>query len=169
MSDGHLFVLDIPDLSKRRLSLSSIFVLNHGQEASAIKSGEIEANNNSSDTKQKWQGLRRNPALRSYMPGEGFDYMAVIYNAKSKEDRAPQLEFQFTILKNGEVYYQSNREDIDLQGEEDWNRIPIVKKLTFNNTMGEGTFLLGVMVFDKQAEVKFNTAFQLIDFEIRKE
>lgn len=55
--------------------------------------------------------------------------------------------------------------DIDLSEVDDLGRIPIAKRLTFDNKMPEGTYLFQLVVTDKQN--KSRTAAQALDFEIR--
>jgi VWFA-related protein len=160
--------LQIPDLKKPRLALSSLFVINQNEEASDIKSGNIEGSSNASDSGRKLHETK-SPALRSYLPGEGFDYLTMVYNAKNKEELQPNLESQVTIFKDGEKYFEGKREDVDLHGVGDLGRIPIMKRLVFDSKMGEGAYLLQLAVRDKQNKDQSRTASQAIDFEIRKE
>jgi hypothetical protein len=160
--------LQIPDLKKPRLALSSIFVINQNKEASDIKSGNIEGNTNASDSTRKWHEAR-SPALRSYLPGEGFDYIAMVYNANAGKGQEPMLESQVTIFKDGKKYFEGNREAVDLHGVGDLGRIPIMKRLVFNSGMNEGAYLLQLAVRDKQDKSQLRNASQAIDFEIRKE
>jgi hypothetical protein len=160
--------LQIPDLKKPRLALSSLFVINQNEEASDIKSGNIEGSSNASDSGRKLHETK-SPALRSYLPGEGFDYLTMVYNAKNKEGPQPNLESQVTIFKDGEKYFEGKREDVDLHGVGDLGRIPIMKRLVFDSKMGEGAYLLQLAVRDKQNKDQSRTASQAIDFEIRKE
>ncbi len=158
--------LQIPDLKKPRLALSSIFVINQDEEASDIKAGNIEAGRDASDSGRKLHETK-SPALRSYLPGEGFGYLTMVYDAKNKEGLQPNLESQVTIFKDGEKYFEGKREDVDLHGVGDLGRIPIMKRLVFESGMKEGAYLLQLTVRDKQN--KSRTASQAIDFEIRKE
>jgi hypothetical protein len=161
---GYQF-LEIPDLDKRRLSLSSIFVLIPGEDASAIPSA-LEQDGGSSDSMRQWQALSKSPALRTYLPGDTFDYATMVYNAKAKEGSSPKLEFQYILFKNGQLFQKSNPEELDLKGMDDFGNIPIVKKLVSNEKMDSGAYLLYLRVTDKQ---KSRTADQSIDFQIGKE
>jgi len=180
---GYQF-LEIPDLSKVRLSLSSIFVLNNEfdneKDEAAIKSGDIKDNSGTLDTMRKWRALVQSPAVRTYEPGESFDYMTVVYNAKNVAGQAPKLEFRYTLFKDGQIYRQEEPEDINLNQMDDLGRIPIVKKLVFDSNMDDGDYLLQLTVADKpssekRASGKSRTApppriaVQAIDFQIRKE
>jgi VWFA-related protein len=161
IGSGYQF-LNIQDLKNRRLSLSSLFLLNPGEDASALKSGNIAIDSDSSDFALKWEASRKSPARRSYLVGEGFDYMAIVYNAKAG------LELQFTVYKEGKEFYKGNPEDIDLKAMDDLGRISIMKRLDFNAQMEEGAYQLQLKVVDKQSKEKSSAAVQTIDFEIHK-
>jgi VWFA-related protein len=160
--------LQIPDLKKHRMALSSIFVINQNEEATDIKSGNIGGNSNASDSTRKLREAK-SPAVRTYLSGEGFDYLAMVYNATTAEGSEPKLESQVTIFKDGKKYFEGNREDIDLHGVADTGRIPIMKRLVFDSKMDEGAYLLQLAVRDKQNKGQARVASQAIDFEIRKE
>jgi hypothetical protein len=89
--------LEIPDLKKKRLALSSIFVVNRGGDVLDFGSEGKEQTDSGSGSVLGQQQGRKSPAIRSYLPGEGFDYMAIAYNAKMI--RAPELESQFVLFK----------------------------------------------------------------------
>jgi VWFA-related protein len=159
--------LQIREVKDRRLSLSSLFVLTPDENMYSIISGSVAADR-LSDIARKWQASRKSPARRSYMAGEGFDYMAILYNPKSKGSRAPDLESQLTIFKDGKELYKGNPEEIDPRGIDDLGRIPIVKRLDFNAQVEEGTYQLQLEVTEKRVGGKSNSTFQTVDFEIRK-
>ncbi len=158
--------LQIPDLKKSRLSLSSIFVIDHNEDTAVIKSGNIDVNN-ASDSARKLHEAR-SPALRSYLPGEGFDYIAMVYNANASKGQEPGLESQVSIFKDGKKIFVGKREDVDLHGVGDLGRIPIMKRLVFDRKMDEGAYVLQLTVADKQNKDQSRVASQAIDFEIRK-
>jgi VWFA-related protein len=166
VGSGYQF-LRIQNINDRSLSLSSLFVLNPDESIYSILSGSV-AMDRFSDFIRKWEASRTSPARRSYMAGEGFDYMAIVYNPKPKGSPAPNLESQFTIFKDGKECYKGNLEEIDPRGIDDFGRIPILKWLDLNTQMEEGTYQLQLKVAEKQAKGKSNATLQTIDFEIRK-
>jgi VWFA-related protein len=164
IGSGYQF-LEIPDLGRLRLSLSSILALYNEQDASVLKSGNIEEDVDSYNTMRKWRALSKSPAFRTYKPGESFDYLMFAYNANNKDGKTSILEFKSTLFRDGQVYRQE-AENINLKGMDNPGRIPIVKRLVLDN-MDEGDYLLQLTVTDKQAPGR--TAAQAIDFQIRKE
>jgi hypothetical protein len=160
--------LEIPDLKKGRLSISSIFVANRSNDLSALQSGKMGEDPHTPNSPVNWKEMPDSPALRSYPPGGGFDGIAIIYNAKSDKESEPQLESQFTIYKDGKEYSKGDLDAVNLGGVEDLARIPVAKRLTFGNGMEAGDYVLQLTVTDKKARKKSSTAAQAIDFTIRK-
>jgi VWFA-related protein len=166
IGSGYQF-LDIPDLSKLRLSLSSIFILNDARDQAVIASGDIREDADSFNIMRKWQAMIDSPALRSYKPGESLDYLLIVYNAKNRFIQAPKLEFQSTLFKDG-LKYRQEKEDISLNGIDAFGRISIVKKVLFDNDMPEGNYLLQLAVVDSQSKKNPRVAVQATDFQIKK-
>ena len=158
--------LEIPDLKKKRLALSSIFVLNHREDVSEFRSEAVGQRGYGSDSVLERQETRKSPAIRSYLPGERFDYMVVAYNAKEKQ--APDLETQFVLFKDDEEFVIGNILPVSTEGIDGFFGIPITRRLLFEETMEPGKYVLQVTVTDNQAKKKNGTASQAIDFEIQK-
>jgi VWFA-related protein len=156
--------INIPDLHKEQLALSSIFILNKGEDAAGINPGIIESN--VVDRNYKWQAMPKSPALRIYHPGDSIDFVTFVYNAKTKANSIPRLEYQYYIMKDGEVYSKGSVENIDSQFVDNAGQYPILKKILLDGKMAPGTYQLHVAVRDKSNKIKFNTAMQAIDFEI---
>jgi hypothetical protein len=159
--------LEIPNLKEPRLALSSIFIINRDEDLSRIKSGD------SSDlqTKQFFDpdALRRSPALRSFLPGEGFGYVVMVYNAKSKKIKEPRLESQIVLYKDGEEYLRTEMEDVDTPETGIFEMIPVIKRLNVEPNMAPGDYVMQFMVRDKEYEKERRGAAQAIDFQIRQE
>jgi VWFA-related protein len=167
IGSGYQFI-EVPDLNMLRLSLSSIFVLTDEKDGSTISSGKIKDESDSFRAMRQWLMLQRSPALRIYKPGESFDYMTVLYNAKNKSAHTPNLEFRSILFKDGLIYRQET-EDINLNGIDELGRIPIAKKFVIENGMDEGDYLLQLVVIDKITPGKSRVAAQGVNFTIRKD
>lgn len=159
---------EIPDLKKHHLALSSIFVFNHAEDLSKIKSGNIEDGKVASSRTLKYEVIPKSPAIRSYVPGEGFDYLAMIYNAKSKGSAEPQLESQYILFRDGKEFLKGDIEAVEPHGTESLQAIPIAKTLALGKMIAEGDYVLQLQVRDKQSDKKSRKAVQAIDFEIHK-
>lgn len=163
MGSAYQFI-EIPDLKKKILALSSIFIINNDEDASwflpATKKEPLDPASSSTGIAGKSQ------ALRSYLPGESFEYMTVIYNAKNKKKIPPDLESQTVLYRNGEELHRNAVEAIDLSGVTDYERIPIRRKLKLDNTLQSGDYVLQLLIRDKQAKEKESRAAQALQFEV---
>ena len=156
--------IEIPDLNKGSLSLSSIVVLNSKEDAAWV---EAEATAESQSHPNRTQPLvARSQALRKYQPVESFEYMAVVYNAKAKKGMPPALESQVVLFSDGKELYRSQTEPVRLASLDNLHRIPIKKSLLLENTLQPGDYFLKLQVRDKQATGKDNFAEQMLQFEI---
>ncbi len=160
--------LEIPDLEKKRLSLSSIFVLNHGEERSGFGAIDMEEGEYRSDVFLDQREVRKSPAIRNYIQGEGFDYKIIVYNAESEENHPPELEYQLNLFKDDEEFIIGDIKPVVLGEIDDSFGIPISQTLQIEEKMDPGKYVLQLMVRDKQAKEKHSMATQAIDFEIKK-
>jgi len=110
--------------------------------------------------------LGRSAALRRYLPGESFEYQAYIYNAKSKEGLAPDLESQIIVFQNGNELLKSEPEAVNLKGLSEFERIPIMKTLHLGSALKPGEYVLQLQVRDKKAKADQSVSTQFMDFEI---
>jgi VWFA-related protein len=158
--------IEIPDLAKDTLAFSSIFIINSEEDSSWIRGGATKEAQIRSKSSQNVAS--RSQAVRSYLPGDTFEYMAVIYNAKTGGNAPPELESQVVLFRNGEKLYRSNAQAIDLSGLTDFKRIPVRKKLQLENSLQPGDYVLQLEVRDKQAKKGNSVATQMLQFEILK-
>jgi hypothetical protein len=109
---------------------------------------------------------RKSPALRSYLPGENFEYAAIIYNAETGKEQKPDLESQYLLFENGKELLRSQPKTVDLSGVTDLKRIPITKKLTLGNSIQPGDYVLQLLVMDRRAKKQQSVATQALDFRV---
>jgi hypothetical protein len=153
--------IDIPDLKKNRLALSSLYIIDNEDEAAWIST---MTSNESSEV--PLQPKYRNPAQKEFKPGEALSFMTVIYNAKTKRKNPPDLESQIVLYRNGIRSFNSEAQDLDLSNVRDFKRIPVRKKLKIVDTMQPGDYVLQFLVKDKKAKEKESLAVQTLDFRI---
>jgi len=158
--------VDIPDLKKGRLTLSNIFVVNDANDAAWIQSGATKENSPNYFNPVLSRDESRSPALRSYLPGDHFEYMSVIYNAKHEKEAAPELESQFVLFKDGTELTKSELQPLDMGSAENPNRIPVRRRLLLGNSLESGDYVLQLLVRDNQRNKKSGLASQSLSFEI---
>jgi VWFA-related protein len=164
MGSAYQFV-EIPDLKKRRLSLSNIFFINRDEDLPWIRSGGPQESQSLLYPDMQ-RDPRKSPALRSYLPGENFEYAAMIYNAETGKEQKPDLESQYLLFENGRELLRSQPETVDLSGVADLKRIPITKKLTLGNSIQPGDYVLQLLVMDRRAKKQQSVATQALDFRV---
>jgi hypothetical protein len=156
--------IDIPDLKKNRLALSSLYIIGSEDDAEWIRSIAMGEKTQSSGASRRI--TIRSPARKDFRPGDRFEYIAVIYNAKTKKENPPDLESQIILFKDGAELLRTEAETVDLNSVSDFKRIPVRQKLSLNESMQPGDYILQFLVRDKNAKEKESLATQLLNFRI---
>ena len=136
--------IEIPDLNKGALALSSIFTANPVESASTNKPGG--AGN-----------------FQIYHAGETLNCTVFVYNAKGAK---PELESQFVMFRNEDEVYRSEPEPIDLNNVGNVRKILLTKSIHLKKTLESGNYILQLIVKDKQAGKNGALATQTLDLEI---
>ena len=158
--------VDIPDLKKNRLNLSDLFIMNRDDDDSWIRTGVAKEASQNYFTPILRRDTGRSPALRNFLPGESFEYMAVVYSAKHKREEAPELESNFVLYKDGVELFRNEPQKLNLTGESNFDRIPLRRRLFLGNTLQEGDYVLQLLVKDEQRGKKDGLAAQTLNFTI---
>jgi VWFA-related protein len=156
--------IEIPDLNKHRLALSNMFIINREEDLPWAASGAPEEFRKLLYPEVRMDP-RKSPALRSYLPGETFECVAMIYNAKSDKGQKPNLESQLILYGNGNELFRSEPEAVDLSKVSDFTRILIKTKLSLMESFPPGDYVLLLQVKDNLANKKHNLASQALDFK----
>ena len=134
--------IEIPDLKKKRLSLSSLFIVNREEELPWVPSQTREESRNLLYPDVR-RDPRKSPALRIYLPGENFEYAAMIYNAKNSGGERPDLEAQSILYGNGKELYRSEYEAVSLNDVSTLDKILIIRKVSLGDSLQPGDLLSG--------------------------
>ncbi len=156
--------IKIPDLKKEGLALSDLFAISGVEDARLILSETDEESPEQSYSNGQDRG--ESPAVRQYQPGESFEYMALIYNADTRQGKPPDLETRTVLYRDGSEIFRSDPEDVDLGGVSDPARIPVKKRLRLGKTMQPGDYILQLQVRDKRGDKKHSLATSFIDFTV---
>jgi hypothetical protein len=160
--------IEIPDLKDDRPVLSNVFIISRDEDApwSPVQTPEEFRNLLYPDMRKD---PRKSPAIRSFLPGESFDYAAFAYNMKNRKGEKPDLESWSVLYGNGKELYKSEPTAVDLAGVTDFNRIPIRKRLSLGNSIEPGDYILALYIKDNRAKEKRATAVQALDFRVLSE
>lgn len=159
--------IEVPDLKKKRLALSSLYVINREEDAAWIRSITTGESKKTSGSSQP--AIFTNPANKSYRPGDSFEYMAVVYNAKTKKNNPPDLQCQVVLYRDGVEIQKSGEEAVDSGGTADFKKIPVRKKMQLEESLQPGDYVLQFLVKDNNAKEKQNLATQTLSFRITGE
>lgn len=149
--------VEAPDLKKSELALSGIFLVNADETES-----EGQANRSK-------KAARMSQAFRTYLPGESFEYMAVIYAGNRKAGDAPELESSYVLFRNGLEIFRSKPQPINAADLQDPNRIALRNRLELDGDAEPGEYVLKLIVEDKRMKEKRLMAAQTLDFVVARQ
>ena len=152
--------VEVPDLSKDRLSLSSIVVSSTDPNAPA----PTAATQGQDQFEQQIVS-----AVRRFRYGTLLDYGYVIYNAQlDKVTKQPQIQTQIRLLHDGQQIFAGKLNPFDPTGQPDLKQMLAGGRFQVATALPPGQYILEVIVTDQLAKEKFRTATQWIDFEVVK-
>ena len=141
--------VEIPDLKKKKLALSDIFMITSDEDLSWLRSDV---------TKELGEGfffpvMRKDetpsPALRTYMPGDDIQALTMIYNADPKAIARFEIKTQSVLYKDGEELLRSEPKPITPESIDSLDSLPILQKLTLSPDMQPGNYILQLRLIDK--------------------
>ena len=158
--------IEVPDVGKKRLTLSGLVMA--GSDPRQAKPSDSQTMNATEGAEEE-NDATSGPSVRVLRVGMELSYLFAIYNATL--DRAtgkPQLEAQVRLLRDGLAVYTGQQVPIRLGPQADWRQIVANGKLQLGADIGPGEYVLQVIITDRLAREKNNTATQWIDFEVVK-
>jgi hypothetical protein len=143
--------IDVPDLSKGRLALSSILLRpdKHGAEGPATGNDPATA-----------------AALRAFKPGDALAYDYLVFNTKSGDARKADLEVQTRLFRGGRLVYTGRPMVPDVAGDPASGRLEAGGHMTLATGIAPGDYVFQLLVTDKLAKEQYRSASQAIDFEV---
>jgi VWFA-related protein len=151
--------VEVPDLTKGRLALSSILLR---ADAGGALAYADQAEGQVADS---------NPAvaaaLRVFKPGAPLYYQYLVFNAQADAEHKTNLEVQTRLFRAGSQIYASQPMLPRVSGEVSSGRLMAGGHLTLATGVAPGEYVLQVLLTDKQAKEKYQIASQWIDFEVR--
>ncbi|MDR3717222.1 MAG: VWA domain-containing protein [Bryobacteraceae bacterium] len=140
--------MDIPDLKKKRLALSSVFV----DEASTAPESS------------RFQGIM--PAKRQFRPGSVLEFFAILDNVRVKPGAgSSDVDVQVRVLREGQTVYSGPAQLTAMETDKEW---AVRGLLRLKETMPWGDYYLQVIATDHAAK-RNNLASTWTDFELMPE
>lgn len=143
----------IPDLTKNKLALSSIFV-----------SSQDAADKQSADEAQAQQVNVL--AHRQFKKGSVLSYGIELYNGDSKQSQLSQLQTQVKILRAGKTVLEGQLTPLQTNNQPDLKKIGISGALELGRQLSAGAYVLQFSVINNSAKDKEKYTTQEIQFEI---
>jgi hypothetical protein len=154
-------VVEVPDLTKKVLTVSSIVI-----------TPDMAATANTSNLASPSAGEQDRftvPGSRTFRQGSGLVFAFAVYNAQTDlATHVPQLTRQTRIFREGQVIYTGEITPLTLSGQSDPERITGGGRLLLGSDFPVGEYVLQIVVTDNLAKERHRTSTQWIDFEIVK-
>lgn len=147
--------IDVPDLKKRRLTLSGVLLDNM----------TLDKWNEVSNGGGKRGDVMTDTSLRRFKRGSILAYGFDIYNTK-KKNGVTDLSSRLRIFHDGKIVMDGKATPIDLNGQNDLERIKTSGALALAGKMPPGEYILQIIVTDNFAKESKRMATQYIQFEI---
>jgi VWFA-related protein len=109
-----------------------------------------------------------NPFVRVFQAGRSILYACQVLNAHLDNSRKPQLESQLRLFRDGKQLYAGKPMRVDTSTMALVQRVVAGGELRLARSMDPGDYTMQVIVTDKLAKEKFNTATQWIDFQVAR-
>jgi len=148
--------IEVPDVGKGRLTLSSIVLREQAPNAAAADTeGQVEEPN-----------PEGSPAVRMFKPGVTMLYGYLVINAQMEAGK-PDLEVHTRLFRDGRQIYEGKPLPMPVAGQVDTKRLIAGGSMKLGDQIGKGDYVLQVIVTDKKAKEKYQTAVQAMDFEVK--
>jgi hypothetical protein len=148
--------IEVPDLKKNRLTVSSIVQENLSADqwrnfslAGPVGSDPI------ADT-----------ALRRVKVNSVLRYGYEIYNARLNSSKLPQLEAKIRVFRDGNLILDGKPTPFDLAGQTDMLHLRAAGAVAIGQKLMPGDYILQVIVTDQLAGVNRQLATQFVHFEV---
>ena len=153
-------LIEIPDLSDKRLTLSGVMLENLTQKQWQNRldgKPETEISNLPADT-----------SIRRFKTGTILRYGFEIYNAKLGETNKPNLSAKIRLLRDGKIILDGKENPVQLDGQTNFQQIAYSGGFGLGDELPAGDYILQIVVTDNSAKEKRNLAAQFVQFELVK-
>lgn len=151
--------IEVPDLKKKRLTLSGI----------ALHRSETANGANQKPANQLQTDQQRDIALRQFRPGSALQFAFAIYNAKTdKSNNNSNLVIQYRLFRDNKEIFTSAENPIVSPNPSGLQALSAGGVFTLDPKISPGEYVLQVIVKDTLATGKNSFAAQWVDFEVVK-
>ena len=156
-------VVDVPNLTKQKLTVSSLAVEDVSMSTwQNITQGKV--GNNPGQVKVA-STLLYDTVLKQFPAGTVLRYGFEVYNAKIGKDSLPQLQTQARILQNEKVVVAGNPIKLDAKGQRSLDHLQVSGAIMLGESLQEGDYVLQITATDTASK---QVAYQICPFTIIK-
>ncbi len=156
-------VVEVPDLTKNKLSISSVAVEGVSPAIwQSIAQGKVGTN---PGQVQVASTLLYDTVIKQFPAGTVLRYGYEVYNAKPGDGSIPRLETQIKILQNNRTVVEGNLTKFDASSQADAKHLRLSGAVMLNENLSAGDYVLQIIVNDTVSKQR---AVQLFPFEITK-
>ena len=158
--------IDVPDIKKNRLTLSSVVLRGTLPNANRTNSGPADAPPADQEGLDKGSA-EASPAVRHFRHGMMLNYGVYVYNARlDKADNLPKLTTQVQLFRDGKPVFTGKELPLHVKDAADWKRLMAGGAIQLGTDLPVGDYVLQLTVTDALADQKHRTATQWMDFSI---
>jgi VWFA-related protein len=150
--------IDVPDLKKKKLTLSSLVIENFSQDAwqnATSAAGLPYRSDPMTDT-----------ALRRVRVGSVLSFGFEIYNARLDQSKQPKLYARVRVFSEGKIVLDGKDTPVEVLGQTEFQQIKVARALSMGDRLSPGDYILQVIVSDASEPKKPRIASQFVQFEM---
>ncbi len=147
--------IEVPDIRKKRLTLSGII----------LSASAAPATGNTSVSPGPEDHALSSQAIRKFQHRQTMTYGYYIYNAKLDSSRQPHLETQVRVFRDGKLVYTGKTRPFEPAGQTDMRQIVARGEIMLGTDLPAGEYVLQIIVVDKLAGAGSLTT-QWMDFDL---
>jgi len=144
--------VEIPDLNKKGLALSNIFMVTGAEDLDWLLSDSPQGLDEGLFFPVFQAEEVRSPALRTYVPGDKLQTLMVLYNAGT--NAGSEIEIQSVMYKDGVELHRSDPKPITANGAKNPDGILILQGFALEPDMPPGDYARQIVVTDKKNSSK---------------
>ena len=159
--------LEIPDVGKKGLTLSNIFMITSGDDLNWMRS-DVTKEIAEGVFFPMFQGEEvRSPALRTYMSGDNLQTVTMLYNAETDAIARSEIETQTILYKDGKEFLRGAPTPITSDKVDNSGSIPLLNRITVGSNMPPGDYVLQILASDKKnGKKKEEGVYQTLSFTV---
>jgi VWFA-related protein len=161
--------IEVPDIKKKRLTLSGILVRGVSPQLFQKRPGDAAAQGENAEDTTDESDPNASSAVRQFKSGLAMLYGFDIYNARlDNATGKPQVQTQMKLFRDGHEVFTGKEMAFDPGGQSDLDRMTANGALQLGSELKPGEYVLQVIVTDLLRRDKYRVTSQWIDIEIIK-